>query len=380
MRRRRLVFLWVAILLLAAAVALMLYGEEPAPEPPEVTVNFPRRLSPNERKRMEGRRVLPVPAATDAGVQADRPRDPVLAALSGGGKSAVVVEANAIRNSPVGKLLLDCLLDISRENPIDQLKREAGVDLLQDLDRVAMTDDGVVISGHFANARWDDLFRPRASSDRYGDSATLYRPLAREVTLPDGGRITRQPEESVAVWGDQMLLMGDNDDAVRAMIDRVEGRGAVQPLLGESQTYGEIYGVISAEDLARIFPTDQFELAERFKSAASRIEVHVDTSSDVGIVANVKGTDPSQVEDLGKSMGAALSVARLGAQREEEKELAELLELANVKPDGDSFKLEMAIPLEMLEKQLSRCGERRREREERWRRQQVQRGGADAGG
>src|SRR5438552_15209228 len=106
MTRRRLMFLWTAILLLAAAVALMLYGEEPAPVVPEVSVNFPRHLNPEERKRMENRRVLPAPApATDAGARApQRPRDPVLAAL-GNGKSAVVVEANAIRNSPVGKLL-----------------------------------------------------------------------------------------------------------------------------------------------------------------------------------------------------------------------------------------------------------------------------------
>src|SRR5688572_10326701 len=127
MTRRRLMFLWTAILLLAAAVALMLYGEEPAPLPPEVSVNFPRRLNPEERRRMENRRVLPPPApAAEAGDRGpQRPRDPLLAAL-GSGKSAVVVEANAIRNSPVGKLLLECILAESRKNPIERLKRESG--------------------------------------------------------------------------------------------------------------------------------------------------------------------------------------------------------------------------------------------------------------
>ncbi|HYV45242.1 MAG TPA: hypothetical protein VFA20_10295 [Myxococcaceae bacterium] len=376
MTRKRLMFLWMAILLLAAGVALMLYGEEPAPVTPEVTVNFPRRLNQEERVRMEKRRVLPAaPQPKDDGPRApERPRDPVLAAL-GSGKSAVVVEANAIRNSPVGKLLLECILDDAKENPIEQLKREAGVDILQDLDRVALTDEGVVVSGHFANARWDDLFKQHATSGKYGDGATVYHPNAVEMELPDGGHVTRQPSESLATWGGQMLLVGDNEEALRAMVDRVEGRSIVeQPLLTESQTFGEIYGVISADDLAKIFPSDQADLAERFRSVAQRIEVHVDTSSDVGIVADVQGVDTSQVEDLGKSLGAALSVARLGAQQQEEKDLSELLDLAKVKPDGDRFKVEMAIPLEMLEKQLSKCGERRREREQR-RRQKLQQQG-----
>jgi hypothetical protein len=295
----------------------------------------------------------------------------VLATLSG--NSAVVMEANAIRNSPVGKLLLECILDESRENPIDKLKQESGVDILQDLDRVALTDEGVIVSGHFGNARWDDLFKQRATSGKYGDSATLYRPIPREVVLPDGGRVTRQPSESLAVWGDQMVLVGDNDDALRAMIDRVEGRSAVgTPPINETQTYGEIYGVISTDDLAKMFPPEQSDLAERFRTVAQRVEVHVDTSRDVGIVADVRGIDTAQVEDLGKSLGAALAVGRVGAQQQDEKELAELLDLAKVHPEGDGFKLEMAIPLELLEKQLSRCGERRREREERMRQQEEQ--------
>src|SRR6185436_15219876 len=122
MTRKRLMFLWMAILLLAAGVALMLYGEEPAPVTPEVSVNFPRRLNPEERRRMENRRVLPAaPQPQDDKPRGpERPRDPVLAAL-GSGKSAVVVEANAIRNSPVGKLLIDCLLAGSRENPLEQI-------------------------------------------------------------------------------------------------------------------------------------------------------------------------------------------------------------------------------------------------------------------
>ena len=121
-----------------------------------------------------------------------------------------------------------------------------------------------------------------------------------------------------------------------------------------------------------MFPSDEGDLAEKLRTVAQRIEVHVDTSHDVGIVADVQGVDTAQVEDLGKAVGAAMAVGRVGAQQQGEKELAELMDLAKVQPEGDRFKLEMAIPLEMLEKQLSKCGERRREREERMRQREQQ--------
>ena len=71
---------------------------------------MPRQLRPAERQRMLSRLIRP-PA--DAGLA--RPaevRDPVLTALAAGGSgTAVVLEVNALRNSPVGELLLQCLAE-----------------------------------------------------------------------------------------------------------------------------------------------------------------------------------------------------------------------------------------------------------------------------
>lgn len=367
MKRRHLMWLWVAILLLAAATALMMYGAEPAPERAEVSVNFPRKLNPEERTRMERRRVLPQPPPpTDLTVELPpmRQQDPMLAALSGSGKrSALVVEANAIRHSPIGKLLLQCLMDGAREDPLERMRQESGVDLLQDLDRVAMMEDNVILSGHFANARWMDLFQGRATQSPYGDSAVLFKPLPGDARA-DGGRRTRN--EVMAAWNNQMFIVGDSEESVRQTIDRIEGRApAGEPIISERQTYGEIYGVLSAEDMSRLFPQENAELAEKFRAAAERIEVHVDTSRDVGVVTEVRGPDGAAVSDLGKTLGGALSLARLQAQAQGEKDLVEFLDLAKVNPDDGQFRLEMAIPLELLEKHLSRCGERRAERERR---------------
>ena len=351
-------WLLAAALLFAAAAALMWLGDETAPVPPRAEVDFPRRLRPSEQERLERRRVLPVPppSTPGPGTQAappPRPRDPVLAALTSEGKrSAVIIEANAIRNSPLGQLLIDCLTRGKDENPFEEIKQRSGVDLLQDLDRVALMEDRLIFSGHFGQARWPEVLRGRAVSSTYGDLGQIYHFPPRQGR--DGGVIPR--EDVLATWGDQVVFVADNAGQAQDVIDHLEGRAqGGQPPLDESQTYGEIYGVLAAEDLARLFPPDQAALAERLRTAAQQVELHVDTSKDVGIVARVEGADETQVEDLGKSLGAALSLARLKARADGEDSVAELLELARVSPGGARFNLEMALPLEVLEKHLAFC-------------------------
>jgi hypothetical protein len=158
-----------------------------------------------------------------------------------------------------------------------------------------------------------------------------------------------------------MIIVGDDPAAVKAVIERMEGRTneTEPPLIDETQTYGEIYGKISADDIARMLPPDQQELANRLRDAAEEIELHVDTQSGVAISANVMGPNGEQVTDLGKSLGGALSLLRLKAKAEGETELAELLDHARIAPQGNEFKLEMALPIEMLKQQLAFCKEQR---------------------
>ena len=97
----------------------------------------------------------------------------------------------------------------------------------------------------------------------------------------------------------------------------------------------------------------------RLAEVAENVELHVDASSDFAMTAQVKGPDEAKVTDLGKSLGGALSLARMKAQAEGEKELAQLLDFAGVKPDGDEFRLELAVPLDVIKQQLAFCREQK---------------------
>jgi hypothetical protein len=360
MNRRRGVWLALAAVLLAVGAALMFTGQGDEPEPEAPEVNFPRRMRQEELKRAERRRtqVLTAMAPVDGGpavTEPQRPRDPVLAALPRGkGRSAVVIEANALRHSPIGQLLLECLMRDGGKR-MEELRRISGVDPLQDLDRMVITDDGFILSGNFGKARFAELLKERVSSD-YGPSGRVYEAGDVVINRPDGTTDRGRDNSAVGTWNDQLLVVGKSPDSVKETLDRVEGRGSNEPpIISEGSTYGEMYGVLSVEQLMRMFPPEQAELAQRLKEVADTVELHMDARSDVAMVAEIRGADAAKVTDLGKSLGAALSVARLKAQADGNKDLAQLLDFAKVQPDGTEFKLEMAVPLQVIQDRLAWC-------------------------
>jgi hypothetical protein len=297
---------------------------------------------------MTARRTLPEPAAIPETSAPQRPRDPVLAALPRDrSRTAVVFEANALTNSPVGELLLACIRHDAQEDPLEEFKRQSGIDVLKDLDRVAVSKNALLLSGHFAGADWDQIGEHMTAS-RHGDKATLYEPVRRDDGSP--------ARKAFARWDNQLIILGDTTDDLRQAVDRIEGRAPEGPqAIDEQSTYGEVYGVLGTDILNEIVGQDQPELARRIQDAVSRVELHVTAMNDVGMVASVNGGDPAKVDDLARSLGAALSLARLKAQAQGDNTLAELLDLAKIAPNGTSFQVELALPMAFLEKHLAFC-------------------------
>ncbi|RKH08426.1 hypothetical protein D7V97_19525 [Corallococcus sp. CA053C] len=356
-RGRRKVWLGGAVLLFAVAALLMFTGQGDEAPPPAPEVKFPSRMRGPDFERAEKRRTWVMPTVEDAGVAAPvKPRDPLLAALPRGkGRTAVVIEANALRHSPLGELLMDCLMRDGGKN-LEQFKALSGVDPFQDLDRMVITDEGLILSGDFSKARYQELLGDRVSSD-HGPGARVYEPGDTSFPLPDGGTRRGRMDRAVGTWNDQMLVVGRNPDEVKTVLDRMDGRGQEEgpPLLDENSTYGEMYGVLAVEQLAKMLGPDQAELAQRLKDVAQNVELHLDTSGDVAMVADVRGMDADKMTDLGKSLGGALSMARMKAQADGNTEMAQLLDFAKVRPDGTSFKLELAVPLSAIQEQLAWC-------------------------
>jgi hypothetical protein len=359
---RRWPWLVAVVLLLVAAGWLMSRGDPPEKTPAVEKVQFPTRLRGPEYERMERRRTLETvlqAAFADAGrpAQAARRRDPMLAALPAAdkNKTAVVFEANALRNSPVGELLLDCLRTRSGgENPFDSVRKQTGIDPLVDIDRVAMTTDGVLISGDFSHANWDQVFSGKATRTSYGDHGTIFTPPS--STDASGNK---RPVGAVGSWNNELMVTGQTVEQVQAMLDRLEGRAAPQPsIIDESDSFGEVYGVLAPDDVVHLLGPDQKELAQKVLDVAQQVKLHVDAQSDVAVVADLSGPDGDKVTDLGKSLGGVLSLARLKAQADNDTDFADLLDLARVTPDNGKFRAELALPMDFLSQKLAWCREK----------------------
>ncbi len=353
-RRTPWVWLVVAALLLGAGAWLMRGAEPPEREalPP---VRLPTRMNSEESRRADERRTWIPLVAADAGAVSgpQRPTDPVLALMPGEvKKGAVVAEFNAIINSEIGGLMTDCLFG---DGDFLSTLRDAGLDPSSKIDRVAMIDDSMVLTGDFKNAKWQQFLPERSVSKGYGKQGQLV-----EVPQSDGGITT------FATWGGQMFIAGGDEASQKTILDRLEGSGPqVTPVIDDSMAYGEVYGVLASSALANLVGGDDPQLAALLEKSAKSVQLHMDVSHDVGLVADVQPSDSQSTEDLRRALGSALSLGRMQAQAQGKKDEADILDLARVRgaEAGGGFRLEAGLPYAFMAKTFRKCIDDRKERE-----------------
>ena len=344
MRARRGYWLAGAAGLFALSALVMSWAGDPKPPPPRT--KMPLAMDDAGEERLHRRRTLPpLVAPNDAPGRTDeRPplSDPLMRAMPHRVKqSAIVLEASALRNSPVGQLLIDCL-NGSGAIPFDTLKGHLGIDPLVDLDRVSEIDDTTILTGQFADAKWPQVF-DHATPIALNDHTTLWQPPVGKLA---------------AVWRDQMVVMAPTRGAIDDVVARLEGTAPVEsPVLDEGDSYGEMYGVVTPSALAALLDHDQPALAERLRQVLTGVSLHVDASHDVGIVVDAKGAD-HETGDLGRAVGSAMAVGRLAALAQDNKDLGQILDSARVVPQRDDsrFRAELALPLTFFEDKLRDCG------------------------
>ncbi len=344
----------VAAVLLFLAGAWLMAGSEEVKTGNEKKVSIPRYMTSSERKRNDERRTLPVvtPVAEGAPPQV---RDPVLAAMPTEIKNgAIVIEANAIRNSELGNLMVECLFTDKAE----ALSRfaDAGFDPLEKLDRFAIADNAMMVTGDFSKTDIPALIDMKNKRD-FGSNASLF-----SRGLPDGGT-----SEPMGLWKNQVLVFGETEAEVTAVLDRLDGKGdlSAKRVLTDADAYGEMYGVMKPGPFARALAEDNPVLATLLEEAASSIKLHADVSHDVGLVADIEGSDATKTQDLRKAIGTALTLAKLQAEARGDKSAAEVLGFARVaqsKDDSANFHLEAGLPFEFLQTQLHKCIDKKKER------------------
>ncbi len=338
---KRFSWLLVAGILLGIAAWFMSRGDKPKRAQRDAEVDFPRFPRNEERLRNERRRTLP-PVRPQGDATTPDPmlkRDPLIVALpTDKNKSTVVFEIAGLRDSPVGKAWLDCLMKRDGQRGLEQFQSEFGLNPIEDIERVAVSSAPLMI----LSVRGDqlDFDRPGFAKRVFGSQGAIYE---------------KSPSREVyATWGDSLVLTGPNVTAIEEAITRLESGEPSEPAIPEWSRYGDIYGSISPSELSDMMPDSQDGLAKKVREAVERVDLHVDASEDVAIVADVAGPGEDDIADLGKSFGAALSLARLKAKSDDNDKLAELLDYAAVHPRGNRFALDVALPFDLL-KEMGPC-------------------------
>jgi hypothetical protein len=333
-----------ALILLGLAALVKHPRNAPNVEAPP-TPGLPRVTRPPAPVLLAPRRAL------TRGPNVQRRHDVLLTAVSAPGTTlAVVFETSALTHSPLGQLLLDCLaaLDEPEDGPSLELGklRAQGFDPLQDLDRVAFVDHNVMASGDFSRVNWDTLLAS-TTAEPHGTQGQLRS--AHTGAVGAEGPV-------LATWGTELVVMAPTRAAAMATLDRIEGRGPTEALLGEDQAYGDVYGVLTGAALTSAFGPPNTLLSAQVQSAARRVEFHLDATHDVDLVATVTGDDSGHLQDLGRALGSALALQRSQAVTAGDLVTAALLKSAQVTTRGSTVELEVGVPFEVVRELLASCG------------------------
>lgn len=341
MQRRILIAVGALVLLLLGAY-LMSEGE-PRVEIPR-TIAFPTAPRTEDLARRERRaRPLPTQSSSPSNVPADPSpsplrRDPFLSALPPLEKSGAVfvLEANALRYSEIGEMVLRCLSPGDRRS-LDEVKEALGVDPLEDLDRVAMAGPTLMLSGSFAG-----LKQRLGEGEARGSRARIYQ---------------RDGTEFGVVDDDLVVVSRDRAELEEALDRAISPDPQAAPALDESEAYGEGYGALSAAGVEKLLLAAQPKLAGKLAGLSDRVGFHLDADHDLAMVLDVTGNDAEKVGELSRAAAGAVALWRVKAQAGGDKELAALLDFAKVHPQGNQSRLELAVPYEWLKSQLGSCAD-----------------------
>lgn len=296
-------------------------------------VEFPRERAAREERAARSARTAPAPSPSPTAPPT--PRDRLNRALSSPTKGgAVVFEVNALRHSPLVDALLACRQKQQGDEVagLDLLKSELGIDLAEDVDRVALDAEVLAVSGFFEKL---SLPKDLGEGEAYGDGGRIY-------TMDDdkGGSMF------MAKVGTDLVMTSTDEGELKAAVDRAEGRAEAAPTFPAGVVGGEVYGMVGPELLQGLIgmggaSSDLAGLTSMLTT--TQVRMAVDDNAALSLDIGTKG--PEEGKELAKALGGVVAMARSQAVADGKPELAAMLEQARVVPrDDGTIAFDVAVP------------------------------------
>ncbi|HEY1099523.1 MAG TPA: hypothetical protein VGF99_11375 [Myxococcota bacterium] len=334
--RKKQVWILVAIAVVALVLAAVLgrvgkVDDAVVAATTKKPVDYPR----DRALRALRERARATPPAADAGTPSTTKRssDRLTRALSSPGKDgAVVFEVNALRHSALVEKLLACRQKQAGDDAagLTALKEQLGIDVTEDVDRVALDSEVLVASGFF-------------------EALKVPAELGEGTPWGDAGRIYAMTDSSgkpayMARAGNDLVMTSTDEAQLKAAIDRAEGRTATEAWFPDGVEGGEVYGLVGADMIKGLLTStgdSRFAgVADLLTTSALRVAVDDDAALSVDIGART----PDDADDIARALGGAIAVARSDARSRGDTELVALLEQARIVPHDDgSIAFDVAV-------------------------------------
>ncbi len=294
----------------------------PQPQPDEGALTLPKHLPKLD---------------TQAGTSVQR-------AVGVPGKGNLVFEVGAIAHSELADKMLRCH-EQNAQAGLDKLRKLTGLDLLQDVEQIGMSEGVMALGGHLGGLKISkELGRP----ERYGADAMLY-------TAND----EQQDKDTtyIARVGNGLVLVGAERDAVLHAVDRAEGRA---PSEVADRGYADVRGRLTEQDLTRLLANNDADAPhiKQLRELAKGVGLRMNVADRVALSLDIEATNKDNAQDLSASLKTAVTFARQLARNEGHKKSAWLLDQARFHDATDAgFAMDLAVPGEIILKAMG-CDER----------------------
>jgi len=239
--------------------------------------------------------------------------------------SVALVHVNALLNTPLFDRIRQCLPE--QWGQFTETAARMGIDLERDVDRLAMSQDGMALSGFFEG-------KPIART-----IAGLWRDA--EERQYRGQSIWISKHAGIAQAGN--LLLTGTADSMERLVDR-----ALDPPPQGADPY-DVYGdVFMRSDLTDLRGSGSAggsrDPAQAILDGLSGVTVRANVWDMVALSIEGKPQVGRNVADLAAMARGAISLAREQLDPSE-VELATLAELAKVTGSGDALNIDLALPM-----------------------------------
>ena len=160
----------------------------------------------------------------------------------------------------------------------------------------------------------------------------------------------------LARYGNTLLLYG-NPDLVRAAIDRID-RGEEagdRAAVGDDKAYGDAYGVIPIERIARVIGERYPELGAKLRASIDRVELHAAAEDDILVVLDLVGAAGRELGELRRALQTAIDAMRAAGDAPPADPFSSSVRTLRLVPTARGLRLEAVVPLEIVQQQLAWC-------------------------